>query len=51
MPEPTSGILCGDGVESGFELRLQGLKTARGFGFEPLFHLGPGVLIGLSSGE
>ena len=44
MPDPASGILGRDGVEGMFELCFQGFESACGFGLEPLFHLGPGVL-------
>ncbi len=44
MPDPASGIFCSDGVEGRFELCFQGFERACGFGLEPLFHLGPGVL-------
>ena len=34
MPDPASGILCGDGVEGGIEFCLQCFETACGFGLK-----------------
>ena len=44
VPDPAFGILCGDGIEGWFELRLQSFESAWGFRLERLFHLGPSGL-------